>query len=499
MTKKLILKVENRYTTIKNADRMIVKLLQDVTSYLVAGSYFSPAFRDKRWDGRAKLLKFSKKRGYFFPTGLLQDVMSELDKLGLRYKVDIKNRRSPKAIERIWYAWNTKIKLRLYQEKACKAFFKSGLFEGSGILKMPIRSGKTKTVSWIINFLSVKTLFIVTSKMLLHQTKQSLENSLFEDVGLIGDGIWREKNITVAMAQTLSKLQEAGHPTKKKGKEKKKSDKDAAKRWKELTGRYDCVIFDEAHHLTAETWHKGMMDFDARYKIGLSATAYPDRSEQWEKGAIWLKACCGNIQYNIGTSKLVKLGYLVAPEIWLFKIKKPDLLDKGWSQTVLNRAIYENKHRNRTITKITKHFVKRGEPVLVVTNRLNQVAILSELFDKAGISHHTITSKDPSGERINKVGDFTSGGVKVLIGTVLSEGIDIPELVVVINAEGGKDIKPTIQKMRNLTPSDGKTKAYYIDFLDLTNRYFAKHSKERLEVYRKEEAFKIRVCRVKDL
>lgn len=499
MTKKLILEVENRYTTIKNADRMIVKLLQDVTSYLVAGSYFSPAFRDKRWDGREKLLKFSKKRGYYFPTGLLQDVMSELDRLNLRYKVSMKNRRTPKAIEHIWYAWNTKIKLRPYQERACKRFFKSGTFHGSGILKMPIRSGKTKTVAWIINFLSVKTLFIVTSKMLLHQTKESLEDSLFEDVGLIGDGIWEEKNITVAMAQTLSRLQEAGHPSKKKGKEKKKPDKDAAKRWKELTRRYDLVIFDEAHHLTAETWHKGMMDFDARYKIGLSATAYPDRAEQWEKGAIWLKACCGNIRYSIKTSKLVKLGYLIAPEIWLFKIKKPNLLGKGWSQTVLNRAIYENGYRNRAITKIAKYFTELGEPVLVVTNRLNQVAILTDLFDKAKISHHTITSIDPSGTRKEKVGDFTSGGIQALIGTVLSEGIDIPQIVVVINAEGGKDIKSTVQRMRNLTVLDGKTKAYYIDFIDLTNSYFAKHSKERLKVYREEEAFKIKVRRTKGL
>ena len=92
MTKKLILQVRNQYTRIKNADHTIIMLLKDVTSYLVAGSHFSPAFRDKRWDGRERLLTFSEKRGYRFPTGLLQDVKNELNRIGIRYKVDIKKR-----------------------------------------------------------------------------------------------------------------------------------------------------------------------------------------------------------------------------------------------------------------------------------------------------------------------------------------------------------------------------------------------------------------------
>jgi len=78
-----------------------------------------------------------------------------------------------------------------------------------------------------------------------------------------------------------------------------------------------------------------------------------------------------------------------------------------------------------------------------------------------------------------------------LIGTVFKEGVDIPEIEVVINAEGGKDAKMTVQKMRNLTPHHGKTEAIYVDFYDMMNPYFETHSKARLAEYKAEPAFAI--------
>lgn len=475
----LILIIKNRYTKLKNVSSKIINILQEVTSYQTLDFRFRTVFKRKE-----KLLRYNKKaRRYYFPTGLLVDVIETLKEYNIKFKLKDK-RKPPSKIE--YYCWNENIKLRAYQAKAKKKILrKSDLSPGSGIIKMPIRSGKTKTAASVIKSLSVRTLFIVPSKLLLHQTKESLEESLLCKVGIIGDGFWEEENLTVATAQTLSRKTEAAN-----------NDQKALREWRKFTSKYDCVFFDEAHHLTAKTWHKVMLEFDAYYKIGLSATAFPDMHRQWEKGAIWLKACCGRIKVDVQTSHLIKKGFLVGPVVKVYEIKKPnDLKNKGWGQKLKNDAIYENRYRNKKITKIAKKYVDKGLLVLVITNRLNQVATLSEMFDKKKISHYTVTSKDSSQVRKQKVKDFVDRSVQVLIGTVLSEGVDIPEIDVVINAEGGADIKTTIQRMRNLTVSENKKKAYVIDFLDLTNRYFTTHSRRRLRVYENEDAFKVRVVK----
>ncbi|PNX45568.1 MAG: hypothetical protein BV456_13450, partial [Thermoplasmata archaeon M8B2D] len=473
------IQIENRYTKIFGINRKIMRKILEITSYTLKGSWFSESVKKGFRSGKEKLLEYTKSGGYRFPTGLLNDVLNLLNDNNLKYKIDLSKRRKPKHNELIMYSWNQKIKLRPYQVKAFRDICKKDLYFGNGILKMPIRSGKTKTIAWIIGFLSVRALIIVPSKELLYQTQKSLEESLLCKVGLIGDGIWKEQNVTVATAQTLSKS---------------RTDKDP--RWEKVLERYLCIVFDEAHHLTAETWHDTMLSFDAPYKLGLSATAFPDMgSSQWEKGSIWLKACCGNIRVDVDMSKLIMQGYLIKPIVKLHKINKPDLIKMRWSQTLLNDAIYENKYRNKKITNIAKKYISKNKLVLVITNRLNQVHLLSDLFDKNGINHETITSKDSTENRKNKINDFKNRYIHALIGTVLSEGIDIPEIDIVINAEGGNDIKKTIQRMRNLTVCDGKKTAIFVDFIDLTNKYFANHSKSRLEVYKSEQAFKVKISK----
>jgi superfamily II DNA or RNA helicase len=107
--------------------------------------------------------------------------------------------------------------------------------------------------------------------------------------------------------------------------------------------------------------------------------------------------------------------------------------------------------------------------------------------------HEIVTGRDKTSSRKDKVKSFLNGDVNILMGTVFGEGIDIPEVECVINAEGGRDVKATIQRMRNMTPAPGKTKAVFIDFMDVTNKHFAKHSRERLKIYKEEPAFDIKI------
>ena len=91
------------------------------------------------------------------------------------------------------------------------------------------------------------------------------------------------------------------------------------------------------------------------------------------------------------------------------------------------------------------------------------------------------------------VAEFVNDGVDVLVGTVFGEGVDLPEAAAVVNAEGGRSMINTIQRLRNLTMHTGKSEAVVVDFIDETNGYLAEHSLARLEVYRSESAFRVKL------
>lgn len=455
----------------------------------MAGFMYSPAFQAKprRWDGKEHLMTFSPKRGYKIPSGLVGDVVRELKALGLKYIVECKYKRNGPKIE---FEWNPNIVLRQYQNEAVEGVCSGKKWEfGSGLLKMPIRSGKTKTAAGIIYRLRRRTLFIVPSQMLLHQTRESLEESLMMKVGILGDGNWEVEDVTVATIQTLAK--HAGG-TKKVGKKRITIPPD--EQFVKIARWFDFVIFDESHHLVGDVWHAVVMGFDCRFKLGLSASIHLENEREWERGVIWLKACCGDVRYEVGTEYLVEQGFLLQQNIELIVQREPTGYEGwGWGQELLNELIYENDFRNRRIVEKTAEKVGAGLKVLIISNRHNQLIELNRMLMDADIGHAVVVGGDSTKSRKEKVRAFLDDEIDVLLGTVFGEGVDIPEIECVINAEGGQDIKAAIQRMRNMTPADGKSEAVFIDFMDVTNKYFAKHSKARLKIYREEQAFSIRI------
>jgi len=490
------LELDNRFIRLRGLDRRLTAAIDEVTSYKVAGAHFTPAFRAKRWDGKEHLLTYKSSAGYRVPTGMFEDVLDVLREQGVEWKLDASARRRPgKAIK---LAWNPKVELRGYQVEAVEALLDEarGEARGSGILHMPIRSGKTKTAAGVIYRLKARTLFIVPSQMLLHQTRASLAESFdrkLDEIGIVGDSEWIERDVTVASVQTLTRAF-GGKRTKTVNGKKKTITVPQDPRYSALRVAFDCVIFDECHHLRAEQWRSIVLDFDSRFKIGLSATVYFDRTRQQERGVIWLRACTGKVVFSVSPSRLIDEGYLMRPDIRLYRVTEPEGLDdEDWSGELVDQAIHFNDWRNTKITSIATDLIERGLKTLIVTNRKEQAGLLQESLGRRGVRAGVITGDDKADARKRLVKAFVDGSLQALIGTVFGEGIDIPEIDAVINAEGGRDVKATVQRMRCLTPHDGKTEAIFVDFMDQTNGYFAKHSRERLKTYREEVAFQIRV------
>lgn len=463
------------HLVIRGASRDLLRKIDQATSYKVAGHKFAPAFKNGYWDGKEHLLKHSSKHGYRVPIGLAEDVVKILH--GFTY--DVLDSRTIHE-ERRNLIWNDDIKPRYYQFEAVNSLFKKTIRQplfGCGLLKMPIRSGKTKTAALCIKTLGLRALMVVPSQMLLQQSFESFSECFPEEhIGIIGDGNCDIQFITVATIQTLLNWWKQYDP-----------------RYEYLAKNTDHLIVDEAHHLRGDsTWHKVISGFRSRFRQALSATAYLDNESEQSKGIIWLKACIGPMRIDISESRLIKDGYLMTQNVRIVQINGPEKFKNWkWSVSLQREALWCNVERNNKIVKFAKDFSEDGKRVLIVTTRIEHTAVLSECLWNQDVEHETITGRDSSDSRADKVDSFTNGSLRVIVGTVLGEGVDIPEVEVVIVAAGGADPKNTMQRMRNMTISKGKDQAILIDFMDNMNPYLRKHSMERLNVYRSTPEFTI--------
>jgi len=459
--------VHNDVTHIVPNSMDTIRLLDEKTSYRVKGYFFTRTYKKGLWDGKQHLLKFNRTKGYTIPTGMLRDVFTIFAAHGIAY--DLEDKRKEPAVENSIQS-RKQVDFRYYQDDAIVKATSDTLLKARCILKMPIRSGKTLTTAEIINRLKVKTLFIVTDEMLLTQTLQVFRDYFTCPIGQVGSGEWDEQAITVATAQTLTR-------------------RSKTKEFKHLINSAGLIVFDECHHLVGKKWRDILLTAPAKYRIGLSATAFLAQKGENERTTIWLKATCGPIIHEVSISELIDTGFLVPLNVVLIPINAPEVKG-GW------RASYEDgvvRHgpRNDATVKIAIESAENGNLVLVHAIRLDHIHEIATRLKQRGAKFNVMIGATKPENRRKRVSDFTSGTVPILVGNLFKEGVDIPQCDVVINAAGGKSEISTIQRLRNLTIHDGKREAYLYDFSDMHNTYLAKHALERYRVYKAESGFTI--------
>lgn len=422
-----------------------------------------------------------------FPTGLLPRAVKIFSLHNVAYEV-------VRDVERI-EANETDIPSWAYKHQV--DIVKLALKSKRCMIESPTGSGKTHAATFFLShFPEVKSLFIVPSKSLLYQTKESIESLIGEPVGTVGDGKIKWQRITVGIINSLTKL---------------------ADRESEELKDVQLLIIDEAHRAASKAY-ENVSNYctNTDYRLALSATLKRRNNDM-----MIVEGMSGPLVLKIKSDDLAKKGIIFKPEYHVVpfyhdreEVYSRCILDEQGSPLrndfgtavyatddqrpfiidVQRKGIGLNKARNTLIIKILKWFIdskKRKGSALILVEYIDHAEELKRIASDLYGLNLPFCSGSKTGKQIDEmVSKLSSGEYPALISTsVLNEGKDTKPIELVIIAGGGAGGNKVVQQVGRVvrvSESTGKTRSLVIDFTDEDAPFYLTRQaiKRRAEIQR---------------
>lgn len=354
-----------------------------------------------------------------------------------------------------------------------------------GIYKAPTGSGKTVA---IIGFLwehtPARSLIIVERLELLNQWVNRVKEHLGIEAGVIGNGKWIEKRITVATAQTLHRH----------------IDRLREEHW---FRKHSALFIDECHHATARTLNELIQEFPARIRVGASAT--PDKTGEFELALNVM----GDIIHEDDEEELIDMGLIVKPHVevvhtdfehvfWgTHSVKHDEYCDvpgckKSGIEAHSHRDNYQKVKQALVIddrrNAIIADEIASWDPScqIIITSEVKHIDAMMDVLRERhpqlyeeGVVFKVI-GKGSKKKRAETIAQLEGMSRFILFSTVAAEGLDIKQIDAVHLPFPEKNVGAVKQKIgRGTRTSDGKEGAVVIDYADVLVPPFAKHFRER--------------------
>jgi superfamily II DNA or RNA helicase len=411
---------------------------QAVKQYLTLPNpkYLDAEKRGRYTGGMDRELKFYEKvpEGLICPRGCAGKLYHLCSKMGESIQV-VDNRRSLEPVD-----FSFAGSLRELQQQAVTDV----LAKEQGLLEAGTGAGKTVMGLFIIAQREQPALVVVHNKELSNQWVDRVETFLKiprADIGIIGGGKFSiGARITVAMIQTLVK----------------KAD--------EVAPYVGHIVADEVHRCPAMQYVKALSCFDAKYRLGLTAT--PWRRDGLSKVIFWTM---GDVTGRIDKQDLVDQGNLCRAEFYWVNTGFSPFSDPGDVYSRALSELTEDADRNRLIARTVA--VNNGHGIsLVLSDRKEHCETLKNILsDGHGIHAEVLTGSTRPKDRERIIQALQNGECKYLIATgqLIGEGFDLPGISSVFLATPVKFSGRLIQYIgRALRPAPGKDKAMIFDFVD---------------------------------
>lgn len=478
-----------------NCPYSIAKYLYEKCSYQFEGYEFSDAYLNGFWDGYVR--KFSIKT-HSFPSGLLFRIQKYLKKKKVKYVVvDCRNSFKWNQSQIVKSLENFKFALRPYQV--------DGLIMG---LKIPYMvywwatgSGKTVQFSALIRSLKRKdfrrTLILVANKDLATQHRTEVGSMIEDDIGLIQEGKFEPKTVTVAVINTLWQ------------KALKKKDQKIVKYLESI----EHLIVDEVHRsidskMFRQTINK-CKNTIARH--GFSGTPFSLTTDDLE-----LESVTGPPLSRVSVSRLIREGWSSRPHVTMLKYDS-SYFSERYSHRTYNKGIVENEIRSNIVASIADYEYYREEKpsILIIVRIIKHGKIIADKLEEIGFSrdeYRYIHGSSPDVSRMKVKEALKRKEIRLVIASqIWNEGIDIPSVDVLIKADAGgggeiksgKGIRSVIQQVGRVirkpvvagnidvdTEKENEVRIY--DFFDDCQDDLRRWSSNRFMTYKMEKEFIVR-------
>jgi superfamily II DNA or RNA helicase len=449
-------------------------------------AHFLQICKDGRWDGKVRFYS-----GNRFPAGLVaraQTYLLEFQEFAdlevldpYRVTVDLK-RFTPEYLPGITL-WD-------HQYEACMSM----LAHPRGVVKSPTASGKTEIMAAVARYLweeyDVRTLVVVPKKGLLTQTVERFERYYEGDltVGQCGDGVKTTGDVTVGTAQTLIGFK----PRRRKGK-LIPANEDLRFLIEE---QVDCIMLDECHHTSSNSWQDIAMACPARFRYGLSGTPLKEN----ELSDLRLIGATGPVIYNVEAEHLIAEGLAARPRIVMVMSDNASgargSLGKVWregkSRELAYKAAYdagivENKLHNDAVVKATTWLVDQGRKVMVLCRYKKHFRTLEAMLDDKGVDFRACWGATTTEDRLEAKKLLNSGQIHaVLVSTIWDEGEDVPNVNAIVLAEGVKVNTSALQRVGRGMRRKGGEDVWVVDFVPVCHPKLTEHAASRAEFYEDE-------------
>lgn len=472
-------------------ERSELKMLSEYFTFEVEGAKFSPAYRNRFWDGKIRLFNTQNMTIY---AGLVHDIIkfSKLLEVDVEFegtKYDFPGREQPledEFAEGFLKALNPKsggktIEHRDYQVEA----FKTALRKQRCLLLSPTASGKSliiySLIRWWYEVHNRKVLIIVPTIGLVSQMMadfRDYSDGKFNDMQGIVGGETKEvsSRVVVSTWQSIFKM---------------------PKSW---FAQFESVIVDEVHTAQAKSL-KGIMEnlLVCPDRIGLTGTLQDTQTHE-----LVLKGLFGSIEKMITTKELMDRDQIAQMKIQMVQFDYSDEDRKICSNLDYQGEIdflVNHERRNKVIAKMASTLPGN---TLVIFQRLEHGKTLYDLIETDKNKQYVAgeTDKDDR-ETTRQLAEDTDVIIVASLG-VFSTGINIKNLHNLIFAHPTKSKIKVLQSIgRILRKHDEKEVATVYDIVDdlkykSRSNFAMRHANERFKYYTNENfEYKLNTVKMK--
>lgn len=469
-----------------SCEKYIAKELSEYFTFFVPGHKFTPAFKNKIWDGKIRLYNLTTRQIY---AGLVPYVLEFCENNSYTYEFSYSNYEDEYSVYHAekfikglnLHSYGEPIKVHEHQIKA----FITTMQKRKALFVSPTASGKSLIVYLIfrqlLDYQNLKGLIIVPTTSLVTQLFSDMKDysshngfSVDDNVHYIfsGQSKHSDKKLIISTWQSLQNMPE------------------------EYFKQFDYVIGDEAHNFKANELSGIMTNLvNTKYRIGLTGTLDGTKTHK-----LVLEGLFGAYEKVISTKELIDKKQLANFKINCLTLKYPEEVCKSMIKSEYQKEIeflITNTQRNKFIKNLALSMKKNTLILFQMVDKhgvvlYNMLKNSNNLGDrKVFFVHGKIETEDR--ETIRKLMETEENAIIVASYGTFSTGINIRNLHNIIFASPSKSRIRNLQSIgRVLRKSNDKEQAVLYDIADdlryksYTN-HTLKHFVERIKIYTEEK------------